>query len=267
MASDDLKIRSLNEVEAHSSISSKLPYLDERCWQQLLAKEITPKDIDSARKVAKALHGLKAAGDKDIGDQVILDAEMRQLAVESIYSNALYVTPSTVDIRNKLAELDDRVLNMENKLRRDHWQDGDAGCEVRKKMAQAQAAADKAQATADNIHIIYLNHHLPYPYEFLPLKKMTPGSGYDLARDVCKMDLDNQVDKDRLPKMSADSDPPKVGSLPCHESFNGQIMTYSHSKIREMIIFYNDNFGIICTDSLSERIDKFRSFLSDFRKQ
>lgn len=57
MASDDLKIRSLNE--AHSSISSKLPYLDERCWQQLLGKEIAPKDIDSARKVAKALHGLK----------------------------------------------------------------------------------------------------------------------------------------------------------------------------------------------------------------
>ncbi|KAK0438554.1 hypothetical protein EV421DRAFT_950689 [Armillaria borealis] len=258
---DDLKIRSLNEIETHSSIRSKLPNVDKRYWQQLSVEKITQKDIDSARKVAKALHGFKAAGDKDIGDQVILDAEMRQLAVESVYSNALYVTPSTVDIRKKLTELEDKVLNMENKLRRDHWQDGDTGREVREKMAQAQAAADKAQATADNVHIIYLNNHLPHPYEFLPLKKMTSGSGYNLALEVCTRDV--QVNKDKLPKMP-DSDPPNVGSLP---SFNGQIGTYSHLEILKMIIFYNDNFGITWSDSLPERIDKFRSFLSDFRKQ
>lgn len=59
MASDNLKIRSLNEVEAHSSIRSKLPNIDKRYWEQLSVEKITLKDIDSARKVAKALQGFK----------------------------------------------------------------------------------------------------------------------------------------------------------------------------------------------------------------
>ncbi|KAK0244651.1 hypothetical protein EDD85DRAFT_207048 [Armillaria nabsnona] len=250
----------LNQIEAHSSISSKLPNLDERCWQELLAKEITPKDIDSARKVAKALHGFKAAGHEGIGDHIILDAEMRQLALESAYSNALYVIPTTIGIQEKLVELERKIEAMETNL--PLQLNGDTSHKVHDGMARA--AADKAQATADNVHIIYLNNHLPHPYEFLPLKKVTSGSGCHLALAV----RPTEVSVESLSEMNKQLEPPlNVGSLPRQNSFKGQIGTYSHLEILKMIIFYNDNFGITHFDLLPVRIDKFRSFLSDFRKQ
>ncbi len=56
------------------------------------------------------------------------------------------------------------------------------------------------------------------------------------------------------------TEPPEVSSTP--PDFNGQIVKYTGEDILKMIVSYNDQFGITRSDALSERINKFQSFLS-----
>ena len=53
---------------------------------------------------------------------------------------------------------------------------------------------------------------------------------------------------------------PAIGSTP-HE-FNGHIANYLHGDIVRMIVFYNDDFGILVEDLVGTRLDKFRYFLT-----
>ncbi len=42
--------------------------------------------------------------------------------------------------------------------------------------------------------------------------------------------------------------------------FQGGLASYSIAEILRMIVFYNDDFGIVLNDSLAMQIDKFRSY-------
>jgi hypothetical protein len=39
---------------------------------------------------------------------------------------------------------------------------------------------------------------------------------------------------------------------------------YQHGDILSLIIFYNENFGIVPNDSLEARVEKFRKFLTEY---
>lgn len=52
---------------------------------------------------------------------------------------------------------------------------------------------------------------------------------------------------------------PDVGEIPA--DFDPVVHKYSHTQILDQIIFYRDNFGIVLTDSLRTRAEKFRMFL------
>ena len=52
---------------------------------------------------------------------------------------------------------------------------------------------------------------------------------------------------------------PNVGDIP--PAFNANIFEYRHQDILRLIIFYNDDFGIIPGDGIPLRIQKFRHFL------
>jgi len=56
--------------------------------------------------------------------------------------------------------------------------------------------------------------------------------------------------------------PQAVGTTP--PNFNPDLPNYRHIDILNMVIFYNDNFGVVGGDSLGTRIDKFRAFLAEF---
>jgi len=46
--------------------------------------------------------------------------------------------------------------------------------------------------------------------------------------------------------------------------FDPRVEAYWHLDILKMIVFYDDNFGIVAQDDLLERMLKFRAFLADF---
>jgi hypothetical protein len=53
-----------------------------------------------------------------------------------------------------------------------------------------------------------------------------------------------------------------IGSVP--NPFNATLEFYTHADILQMVVFYNDNFGIDPGDGLPERLIKFRQFLTEF---
>ncbi|KAF8485944.1 hypothetical protein DFH94DRAFT_622288 [Russula ochroleuca] len=55
---------------------------------------------------------------------------------------------------------------------------------------------------------------------------------------------------------------PNIGDTP--PDFNPNPISYRHSDILQLIIFYNDDFGIVYGDNLYMRISKFRQFLTVF---
>jgi hypothetical protein len=53
---------------------------------------------------------------------------------------------------------------------------------------------------------------------------------------------------------------PLLGDIP--PNFNDNLPSYNHGDILQLIIFYNDDFGIVQGNTLPSRIDSFRRFLS-----
>jgi hypothetical protein len=54
---------------------------------------------------------------------------------------------------------------------------------------------------------------------------------------------------------------PQLGDIP--PNFNSNLPNYNHGDILQLVIFYNDNFGIVQVDTVRVRIDKFRRFLTE----
>ena len=54
-----------------------------------------------------------------------------------------------------------------------------------------------------------------------------------------------------------------VRTVPGPEIFHGKIANYQHQNILNLILFYNDNFGIL-NDNISTRQNKVHSFLLGF---
>lgn len=62
--------------------------------------------------------------------------------------------------------------------------------------------------------------------------------------------------------LAAPAQIPNIGSLP--PNFNPDLPNYRHIDILNMVIFYNDDFGILAGDSVGSCIDRFRRFLVEF---
>ncbi|PBK67145.1 hypothetical protein ARMSODRAFT_320394 [Armillaria solidipes] len=132
--------------------------------------------------------------------------------------------------------------------------------------------AAKAQASVDNAHTVSHNSHLQYPYLYLSLKKTVrfffsvvlclSASYLDQKISGTGIDKAKEVRPDNIAEDALASETASIGTLP--QGFKGQISKYSGMEILEMIIFYNDNFKIVRGDDLPVRIDKFRSYLSEF---
>jgi len=111
---------------------------------------------------------------------------------------------------------------------------------------------DVLNAVNENFRIVFRNSHRIFPEPYLPVKKTIPGNGLVLAQAVGHIAVQNGL--------HAPAHPAAVGSTPPH--FNPDLITYSHDSIYQMIIFYNDNFGILPGDTLATRVESFRCFFS-----
>lgn len=54
---------------------------------------------------------------------------------------------------------------------------------------------------------------------------------------------------------------PPLGDIP--PNFNPNPSSYNHAEIYRLIIFYNDDFGIVQADTLLARVESFRRFLAE----
>lgn len=54
---------------------------------------------------------------------------------------------------------------------------------------------------------------------------------------------------------------PAIGDLPLN--FHTAPKSYSHLQIIDMVVFYNENFGIVLADGIRPRADKFQLFLEN----
>jgi hypothetical protein len=78
------------------------------------------------------------------------------------------------------------------------------------------------------------------------------GHGLELARAV----------NPNRQQLFAPAQLPAVGTTP--PNFDEDLPNYRHMHILNLIIFYNDDFGIQHADTIGTRIDKFRRFLTRF---
>jgi hypothetical protein len=62
--------------------------------------------------------------------------------------------------------------------------------------------------------------------------------------------------------LAAPAQIPDIGSMP--PNFDPDVPNYRHIDILNMVIFYNDDFGILPGDSVGSRIESFRRFLVEF---
>jgi hypothetical protein len=84
-----------------------------------------------------------------------------------------------------------------------------------------------------------------------------PGCGHAIARLIANAKA-RQTFKNRF---RAGEDPAEIGSTP--PNFNPKVEHYQHIDILEMVVFYNESFGITAGDTLSNRIMKFKRFLTE----
>ncbi|KAF9038841.1 hypothetical protein BDZ89DRAFT_982253 [Hymenopellis radicata] len=195
---------------------------------------IAPNDVRHAKAVAKALCAIQESGQNAIvTPQVVLDADMRRLTVESAYSTSVYapanMQQNMVAILAQLQQMNQRFDQMNQNF-------------------------EAVQATANNGRILSRNSRLQRSVAFSPLEKTRTGSGLQRALGLRPLNIALQL-ADIIPA-------PRVGETP--PQFQGGLASYTNAEILRMIVFYNDDFGIVLNDSLAMRIDKFRSYLSEF---
>ncbi|KAK0492235.1 hypothetical protein EDD18DRAFT_1183495 [Armillaria luteobubalina] len=211
---------------------------------------------------------------------------MYHLAVKNAYSNTTFFRDSAtpVDYEIKIRELEGKIAELKSDIASSHASTNNAentanNAQTTANTAQATAntvktnasiaenTAHNAQTTTDaakitanitritakNVLIADRNSHCRYTEEFSALRKVTLDSGLKLVKEVCPATVNETDLKDIFPA-------PTIGATP---KFDSRIAKYSDEDILKMIIFYNDKFGIALSDNLTERIDKFRSFLLD----
>jgi hypothetical protein len=81
-----------------------------------------------------------------------------------------------------------------------------------------------------------------------------PGHGENLARRVAPPHVAPDYPQKNAP-------PPAIGSVPLN--FNGHPSGYTHAEILNIIIFYNDDFGIVERDNIGTRTAKLRAWLTE----
>lgn len=121
---------------------------------------------------------------------------------------------------------------------------------LRRHLARVEATMEAMNA---NTYILSQNRRRADPR---PRQKYTEGNGHDLALAICGPSCA------ALPAAVQDFQPnAAIGDVP--KPWNPLIEGYEDLDILKLVIFYNDSFGIVAGDSISDRRFKVRYWLSE----
>jgi len=250
-------IRSICDV--HPNLPAVLGNLD----LSLRIHAHTPIDrvlLTHAQSVAKALKGIKEIGNEPlVTDAVVQSAEVRAHTIEAAHASAEF---SPVNLAHFLQNINNRLDHLEQGFnnRMDHLEQGfnnrmdhlEQGFNNR--LEHISDRLDKISAISYNTQIVSRNAQQSVPHPYLPLQKSIAGDGLALAQAVAH----NAATRNALVPLAQI---PLLGDIP--PNFNHNITSYNHNEILRLIIFYNNDFGILQGDTVPSRIDRFRRFLSD----
>ncbi|KAF8878200.1 hypothetical protein BD779DRAFT_1676951 [Infundibulicybe gibba] len=208
--------------------------------RQLTAGDpINSDSLKQAELVAKILRCSNESGDPAVSDHAATSAALRVKTIESAYSADMYGSELDHEFQMLRQLIEDRFDEA-----RDHFNEARYGFENR--------LYNIFDISNVNMRIINRNVHRP-PREAEPLLKTKPGDGFELAEALAR-----GLEPNVLQNFPA---PAAVGATP--EFFHqNTISNYGHREVLEMVHFYNNDFGILPTDPLGTRREKFHDFLA-----
>ncbi|KAF8163427.1 hypothetical protein B0H34DRAFT_323004 [Crassisporium funariophilum] len=168
-------------------------------------------------------------------------AALRATAVEAAYALGSY---APVDIGQALGRIVNRLDVMNNRL--------DA---MNNRLDAMNNRLDVIVAFSHNTRLITSNSR-GVAQQYLPLHKTVPGNGLQLAITA----FGNVVALQQV--LVAPAQEPVLGTIPLN--FDNNYITYNRADIVRLIIFYNQDFGIVRGDTLPECIEKLHIFFTRY---
>ncbi|KAF8868470.1 hypothetical protein BD779DRAFT_1001638 [Infundibulicybe gibba] len=245
-------IRSLHE--AHPNLPATLGNLDLN-RKVLAGNNIVPEDLNNAKATFSGLKSLSEFGDPRVTEERVKTAALRVRAVENAQCTALY-SPDAVKGQQAVDTWQNQVSakldRHEGKL---DWQAErqDRQTEIQEHhsamLKYLVAIISNTKTLASNARQIGSN------CQYQPLMKTVAGDGFLLALQTARF-LHPTVQQAIVPL----NPPPPIGFI--LETFKPDVTNYDDMDILNLIVFYNEDFGIRPEDNIVTRIKKVQLFLT-----
>ncbi|KAF8076856.1 hypothetical protein FPV67DRAFT_1472901 [Lyophyllum atratum] len=205
---------------------------------------ISPADLRNAEEAAEALKAAEILHQAPVTPQMVHSASLRVTAIRAAHSAAEY---APANINDALAEILDQLRG----LRESQTRLEESNTRLEESNTRLEASNGTIKAILHNTRIIGRNQKT-LPEDCSPLQKTVPGDGAGLAQPLGRRRRRGAA---ALPEF-------EVGDVP--PNFKTRIDEHTGDEILELIVFYNDDFGILPGDGIATRHKKLRSFLSDY---
>ncbi|KAF8075159.1 hypothetical protein FPV67DRAFT_618274 [Lyophyllum atratum] len=229
-------------VHAIRSIKQTFPELPDTLGHVILnegipvSAPIRASDLSDAESVAAALRAIKAREtEPQVTDDVVRFADLRVRAIQMAHANAAF--PSTGDLY--AASINRRLLEFSGQMEA-----------IFHRVNVMEAKQENDRITRQNSLSSQYTPEKAYNARLKTIK----GDGLTLARAIAQTTAIQAT-------LASLNDGLLIGHAP--PNFNPHPGKYSNDEINHLILFYNDDFGILLGDGLHVRRDKVRKFLTN----
>ncbi|ESK83661.1 kid repeat protein [Moniliophthora roreri MCA 2997] len=213
---------------------------------------LDPNAITEAKFAAESLKHRHKIGDPNVPAQMVESAENRVTILQQVHGSLEYgggnIMATLARLEGRLNNIDTKFDNIEGKLNN-----------IDTKLDNVDAKFDNIDAKFDIINVKFDNirkrqinarDHVLGFYSHM-MGKTIPGSGHVLA-DNARQCAGNPH--------AALNPAPNVGDV--HPLNPRNVGSLTHVDIINLIIFYNEDFGIVPGDDLESRREKVRAWLT-----
>ncbi|KAF8163405.1 hypothetical protein B0H34DRAFT_856899 [Crassisporium funariophilum] len=208
---------------------------------------LEPLNLSQAKLVAK---GLQAAHDYGMDNRVTAavaeSAALRATAVEAAHALGTY---APVDIGQALGRLARQMERTNDRLDEMHEQ-------FTEQLERTNARLDVIVAVSHNTRLIASNYRAAVARQYVPLYKTVPGNGLQLALTA----FGNVPGLQQL--LVAPAQEPVIGTTP--PDYDQNYTTYNRADFVRLIIFYNQDFGIVRGNTIPECTEKLHTFFTRY---
>lgn len=199
-------------------------------------------NLQHARHVADALESYKNAGNDLITEDVLESAKLRVHAITDAHSQARYGPNVT------LLQIHEQINGFQRQMQQ---QINGVQVQLNERIDGVEHRLSITNTHIENIRIIGRNKNRGELDGYYYLKKTTPGVGITRAIQLRPTSGNVSVN---APEATA-----AIGDVPFNTLFYPRGLT--HQRILDLIIFYNDDFGIQLDDDIDVRIGRVIHFL------